>query len=207
MTALVEGRTLAPMASHPQLLFTLPNATTWTVPATIWHLDMPRLPAGGVPGVQLFTFLEPVLPEGGGTLVVAGSHRLLNTGRFIRSKDVKARLKRWPYFRELMAKDATDRSRFVHEVGRVDDVELKVVELCGQPGDLYLTDLRLLHTLAPNAARVPRIMLTQRFWLDATREAAQAGFGWDTPARSAPANLCGETGATSKQGSGGVVEG
>ena len=29
--------------------------------------------------------------------------------------------------------------------------------------DVYLTDLRLLHTLAPNATARPRLMVTQRF--------------------------------------------
>lgn len=179
-----DGEAL-PMSPHAQLLFTLPNATTWSVPATLWHLDLPRLPAGRVPGVQMFTFLETVAPGGGGTLVVAGSQRLLNNGRFIRSKDVKKRLKRWPFFQDLTSKDATDRDHLLHEVGTADGVEVQVVELCGRPGDVYLTDLRLLHTVAPNATRVPRIMVTQRFCPEATRRALHAAFGWVTPTQPA----------------------
>jgi hypothetical protein len=188
IATLLDVREALPMSPHAQLLFTLPNATAWTVPASLWHLDLPRLPDGGVPAVQMFTFLETVAPGGGGTLVVAGSHRLLNTGQLIRSKDVKKRLKRWPYFCRLMAKDTPDRGRFVHEIGHAEDVELQVVELTGKPGDVYLTDMRLLHTLAPNAARVPRIMVTQRFFPDSTRTALQSALGWEMPAAAAAAS-------------------
>jgi hypothetical protein len=45
-----------------------------------------------------------------------------------------------------------------------------VVELCGEGGDVFLMDMRLLHTLAPNASRVPRLMATQRFVLDSIVE-------------------------------------
>lgn len=168
---LVEGRAFAPLTDQAQVLFTLPNANLWTVPHSIWHLDVPRLPSGKPPGVQLFTFLDSVKPRGGGTLVVAGSHRFLNDEGFVRSKDVKRRLKREPYFADLMSKDMKDRERFVKEPGRVGDIEVQVVELHGEPGDVYLTDLRLLHTLAPNATSMPRMMLTQRFMCeDAVKE-------------------------------------
>jgi len=168
---LVDGRTIFPMMDRPQLLFTLPNAESWTVPHSIWHLDIPRLPKSGILGVQVFTFLDTVEPGGGGTLVVAGSHRLLNTGEHIRSKNVKRRLKREPYFRDLMSKDVTDRAGFMQRLGSVDDVQLQVVELYGRPGDVYLMDMRMLHTLAPNASSVPRMMLTHRFLLEECREA------------------------------------
>jgi hypothetical protein len=127
----------------------------------------------------MFTFLDTVAPGGGGTLVVAGSHRLLNESRRISSKQLKKRLKREPYFRDLMSKHFADRRRFIRECGRVGDVELQVVELHGQPRDLYLMDLRILHTLAPNAARVPRIMVTQRFLLEALRDAVYGKAGLD----------------------------
>jgi hypothetical protein len=40
----------------------------------------------------------------------------------------------------------------------------------GEPGDVFLMDMRMLHTLAPNAAHVPRMMVTQRFVLEALRD-------------------------------------
>lgn len=167
-SALVDGRPVVPLSPYPSLLFTLPNATSWTVPYKAWHLDMPRLPDGGVPGIQIFVFLDTVEPGGGGTLVVTGSHHLLNEGIRIRSSDLRKRLKQAPYFADLMSSKSTDRLRFVNEVGYVDDIELQVVEMTGQAGDAYFMDLRMLHTIAPNSLNVPRIMLTQRYLLESS---------------------------------------
>ncbi len=166
---LVDGREVTELADTPQLLFTLPNADTWSVPYSIWHLDMARAPQTGIPGVQMFTFLDTVAPGGGGTLMVAGSHRLLNTGSHIRSKRFKQRLKREDYFRDLMSKDHPDRAELMQVTGKVEDVDVYVIELHGEPGDVYLVDMRMLHTLAPNASDVPRMMLTQRFRLESLR--------------------------------------
>jgi ectoine hydroxylase-related dioxygenase (phytanoyl-CoA dioxygenase family) len=38
-----------------------------------------------------------------------------------------------------------------------------VVELTGVLGDLWLMDLRALHTAAPNPSAAPRLMMTWRF--------------------------------------------
>lgn len=164
VSILLDGQPFSAL-SEAQLLFTLPNATQWTVPHALWHVDLPRFPESDPPGVQIFTFLDTVLPGGGGTLVVAGSHRLANEGRRIRSAEVKKILKREPYFQALFSEHETDRQRFLDEPVPVGDITLQVVELCGEPGDVFFTDLRLLHTIAPNASRAPRIMLTQRFLL------------------------------------------
>ncbi len=168
-SALVDARPVFPMDRHPALLFTLPNATTWTLPHQNWHLDMPRLAEGGIPGVQIFGFLETVAPGGGGTLAVAGSHRLLNQGVRISSADLRKKLMQERYFVELMSNQSDDRLRFMREVGHVGDVELQVVEMTGEPGDVYFMDLRVLHTVAPNTLPIPRIMLTQRYLLESSR--------------------------------------
>lgn len=168
-SALVNARPVFPMDRHPSLLFTLPNATTWTLPHQNWHLDLPRLPDGGIPGVQIFACLEIVEPGGGGTLAVTGSHRLLNEGRRISSGNLRKQLKQEPYFAELMSNKTDDRLRFLREVGHVGDVELQVVEMIGEPGDVYFMDLRMLHTVAPNTLQIPRIMLTQRYLLESSR--------------------------------------
>jgi ectoine hydroxylase-related dioxygenase (phytanoyl-CoA dioxygenase family) len=154
---------------HPALLFTLPNATTWTLPHQNWHVDRPRLPEGGVPGVQIFAILERVEAGGGGTLAVMGSHRLLNEGVRMSSTDLRKKLKREAYFSELMSNSTDDRMRFLNEIGHVGDVELKVAEMTGEPGDVYFMDMRVLHTISPNKLRVPRIMLTQRYLLESSR--------------------------------------
>ncbi|MYE84322.1 MAG: hypothetical protein F4X36_21230 [Gammaproteobacteria bacterium] len=56
-----------------------------------------------------------------------------------------------------------DRRTFLTEAGSVGGVPVHVVELTGEPGDVCFTDLRLLHTLAPNPGPRPRLMATQRF--------------------------------------------
>lgn len=164
---LVDGRAIRVMDPQTQLLFTPPDPSArWAVPHNIWHLDYARLGELGAPGVQMFAFIDTVLPGGGGTLLVAGSHRLLNDNGVLGSKEVKRRLKREDYFRELMNPHASDRDRFMSEPGHVDDVAVQVVELTGDPGDVFFTDLRLLHTLGPNTSHAPRIMVTQRFALE-----------------------------------------
>lgn len=172
--SLAGGRILRPEPNRPQLLFTPPNAPVWTVPHKVWHLDVPRLGEVGLPGVQMFTFLADVPHGAGGTLVVAGSHRLLNDRGRVASKDVKRMLREEPYFRELLAPGDVDRRRFIDECGHVGGIELQVVELRGEPGDVFFTDLRLLHTLAPNASRVPRLMATQRFFRELVLDAREA---------------------------------
>ena len=169
VSQLIDGQKTFSGMDVPQPLFTLPNTENWNVPHSCWHLDVPRLPNCGVPGVQIFTFLETVSPTGGGTLVVAGSHRLLNGDHRISSRDVKRKLQSERYFRDLMSKRADNRRDFLDEVYRDGEVELQVVELCGEPGDVYFVDLRTLHAPAPNATNVPRIMLTRRYFLEALR--------------------------------------
>jgi Phytanoyl-CoA dioxygenase (PhyH) len=172
---LLEGRPFdRGIYKRPQLLFTLPNAETWTLPAG-WHLDVPRLASGEAPGVQLFTFLDAVGPGGGGTLVITGSHRLLNDGRFHKTGKVMRALRREAFFRDLCsgALDGGDLPG-----GAVGDVPLQVVELTGAPGDAWLMDLRLLHTGAPNAAERPRMMATHRFLRADLVAEVSRGFDW-----------------------------
>ncbi|MGH8144053.1 MAG: hypothetical protein ACREU2_16240, partial [Steroidobacteraceae bacterium] len=50
--ALLDGHTFdRTVYKRPQVLFTLPNSDSWTVPTT-WHVDVPRLASGRRPGVQ-----------------------------------------------------------------------------------------------------------------------------------------------------------
>ena len=169
-SALLNGQPVVPM-SHPGLLFTLPNASEWSIPSKAWHLDMPRLPESGIPGVQMFVFINSVQPKGGGTLVVTGSHHLLNEGRRINSGQLRKLLKVESYFDELMSMKSNDRQHFLDEPVKVRGYEMQVVEMWGEAGDAYFMDLRLLHTIAPNANSTPRIMLTQRYLLESAKAA------------------------------------
>ena len=169
---LVSGDEIELSSPIAQFLFTAPRSYVlnhdgqwdgkWEVPRSIWHLDMPRSAAMGAPGPEMFTFMNKVEPKGGGTLVLAGSHRLLNDVEYLSSKNVKKRLKRHTYFRELTGKGDDDRSRFMEEVGNIDGVPVKVVELTGDPGDVYFVDLRLLHSIGANTSDQPRMMIAQR---------------------------------------------
>jgi hypothetical protein len=167
---------------RPQVLFTLPNAQTWTVPSG-WHSDRPRLASGQSAGVQLFAFLDVVGARGGGTLAIAGSHHLLNERRPIRPSEFGRLLRAEPFFADLMAANAaTDspphRADLLHRTGTVGNVQLQILEMTGAPGDVWLMDLRVLHVGAPNAAARPRMMLTFRYERsDLLHEVARA-FGW-----------------------------
>jgi ectoine hydroxylase-related dioxygenase (phytanoyl-CoA dioxygenase family) len=169
------------LARRPQVLFTVPNSDTWTVPHG-WHVDLPRLASGRMPGVQLFAFLDTVEPRGGGTLVIAGSHRLLNDGRALRVKEITRLLCREGFLRELYTEapaGSYDRASLLGQTGTVGDVEIQVVELTGSPGDAYLMDLRVLHTAAPNASVHPRIMVTHRFIKADVMQELTETFGWE----------------------------
>ena len=169
---LVSGDEVEMSPPITQFLFTAPRSYVmnhdgrwngeWEVPRSIWHLDMPRSRSIGPPGPEMFTFLNKVEPKGGGTLILAGSHRLLNDVDYLSSKGVKRKLKRHAYFRELTGKGDGDRSRFLEEIGYIDNVPVKVVELTGDPGDVYFVDLRLLHSLGANTSDQPRMMIAQR---------------------------------------------
>ena len=86
----------------------------------------------------------------------------------MRFEDVKAELARRPFFRDLFSRDATPEDT-LGAVGRADGVDLQVVELVGQPGDVYLMDLRVLHSRSPNTRETARMMMTQRFLLESVR--------------------------------------
>jgi len=174
--ALLGGRAYAVRGAYkrPQVLFTLPNAQTWSLPDG-WHTDSPRLASNSSAGVQLFTFLERVDPQGGGTVVIGGSHRLINEGRHIRPRDLVARLRKDEAFHQMISAKVADSSL---PATTVHEMPLQVLELTGSPGDAWLMDLRVLHASAPNASGRPRVMLTHRFEReDVLHEVAQA-WGW-----------------------------
>lgn len=160
-TALANEQ-LTPLAPGQQILFTRPGSDEWSVPHDLWHIDVPRLGKLGPPGLQAFIFLDDVQAEGGGTLIVAGSHRLLNHAGVVRSKELKQKLAAHAYFRDLFDAGKAARNRPGEMTGSADGVDLKVVELSGQAGDVVFMDLRVLHAPAPNAADTARLMLTCR---------------------------------------------
>jgi len=131
----------------------------WRVPRMAWHTDAPRLPGDASGGIIALAYLDTVRPSGGGTVAVAGSHRLLpGSATRIRSRILKRRLRRHGYFRELWCKDPGRRQRLLRQWRRVDGVDVRLEELTGAAGDVVLVDARVLHSLAPNCLARPRIM-------------------------------------------------
>jgi hypothetical protein len=149
-------------------LVTFPLAgTTWDVPASGWHLDSRGEPDD--PALVIFAHLAAVRPEGGGTLVMTGSHRLTApapqaAGQPVRSAEVKAHLRTLhPWLCDLWSTedDGGRISRYLTEGAVIDGVDVRVEELTGAPGDAAIMHPGVLHAIAPNCLDAPRMMLLQ----------------------------------------------
>lgn len=149
---------------HPQLLLTPPQAVTWSVPYLGWHLDVASPTRDVLPGIQVFVLVDDVAPRGGGTVAVAGSHRLHGPHGGAAVSAHRA-LQADPHFANLFRPSTGDRERFFepHTLG---GVVAQVVEMCGEAGDAYLMDMRTIHAAAPNASKRPRMMVTSRYLSD-----------------------------------------
>ena len=121
------------------MLLSLPNQGEWSLKGLNWHLDISRATAV-LPGVQAFVILDTLLPHGGGTLALAGSHRVRNAQGL------------YPVLRSGAVQDL-----------RQDGVALKVLEMTGDAGDVYLMDMRVVHSPSINATKNVRMMATARF--------------------------------------------
>jgi Phytanoyl-CoA dioxygenase (PhyH) len=151
------------------LLVTFPESTQrWEVPRSNWHLDFPASRSRpGLVGVRIFTCLAELPAGGGGTVFVAGSHRLVQKaardGEHLRSADARMRLIRaYPWVKALCSRDEkADRvRRFMSKGTIVDGVEVRVVEMIGEAGDVVLVHPMILHAPAMNCSSVPRLVLS-----------------------------------------------
>jgi len=131
-----------------QLLLSLPKQGTWTLEGLNWHVDVGSAPLARLPGIQAFVLLDDVLPHGGATLALAGSHR---TG----TRQTAAQ----PPLREVLRK-TSDLETSLRTLG------ITLVEMSGQAGDVFLMDMRLLHTPSINSTKHLRMMATARFYLN-----------------------------------------
>ena len=152
-----------------QPLVTFPSARP-DMPRPMWHFDLPGSDYRvGLPGLRLFTFLEPVTPGSGGTLVVAGSHRLAldiaRKGGPIPSALMRKKLKAaHPWFDEVveMSMDGV-RGRLGAPVV-IDGVPVAVEEMTGEPGDMIVMHPLMLHGLAHNGSDRVRMMAASTVW-------------------------------------------
>lgn len=156
-----------------RLLVTFPHRApmAWDVPPGPWHNDFVPFQAGsGLRAVQLFVLLNDIRPRGGATLVLAGSHRIV-TKYTDQSEDGPhpKRLRQklgsaHPWLRELWAGNADSAvnrvQKFMVEGAELDGVPLRVVELCGQAGDVFVMHCDTFHLAAPNCLDQPRMMAT-----------------------------------------------
>jgi hypothetical protein len=170
VTALVPERPPPPHDDWGGPLVTFPAAGTWRVPADGWHLDDP---VRGAPASRLvlkwLAYLAPVATGGGGTVVIAGSHRLVaewaaqappdDPGRSATVRDAVFGLHPWFAVLRRGARDA-ERDEVLRTGDVVQGVPVRVVDLVGEPGDVVFMHPHTLHAAAPNAADHPRLMVT-----------------------------------------------
>jgi ectoine hydroxylase-related dioxygenase (phytanoyl-CoA dioxygenase family) len=147
-----------------QVLVTMPEGVPWALPHRQWHTDVGFETTPGA--VKIWALLGELEPGGGGTPQVAGSHKVI--ARYLTTTDerefkaVRDRVLRSdPWFRNLTAEE---RSVDPMVPADLDGLPVRVVELTGQPGDVYLTHPWILHSIAPNAAETPRMMRSGFIW-------------------------------------------
>jgi hypothetical protein len=143
MTSLA-GTRLVP-ARDAQLLLSLPDQGIWTLDTLNWHVDISPPKPEQIPGVQAFVLIDDLLPKGGATLALSGSHLLKITGEQA-FRNVRQALK-----------------NLSHTEAQLQKMGLEVVEMSGRAGDVYLMDMRTLHTPSINSSSKPRMMATTRY--------------------------------------------
>src|SRR5262245_2194059 len=154
-------------------LVTFPDTrAAWDVPHAGWHIDWPaRGAARPLFGCKVLAFVSPVAAGGGGTVLLAGSHRLVEravaaspSGTPGHSPALRKTLgAAHPWLRDLWSRTAggDGSARFIRAGAWLDGVALPVVERTGAAGDAVVFHPWLFHAAAPNRARGPRMMVGQ----------------------------------------------
>lgn len=152
--------------------FPIGAAQDWELTDEGWHWDDTLINHFGQcnTGLFIFTLYSEIQPRGGGTLLVSGSHRLIEQfynhlspeDQRLKQKPLKNRFTQsQPWLAELtgLSSESNNRiQRFMEETADVDGVPVKVVEVTGEPGDAYLCHPAIYHAASPNHAEVPRFM-------------------------------------------------
>jgi hypothetical protein len=172
-TALVDQLIGAGAWGEPErwgpALVTFPQSGPWQLPHKNWHFD---LPARGDPdrpaAARLFGFISHVEVQGGGTLVVQGSHELVR--RIVsrspdhdagQSLDMRQQLAGMhPWFAALARPGDGRVQQFMLDGDEVEGVPVQVAELTGRPGDVVVMMPWTLHNFSMNCATTPRFMVT-----------------------------------------------
>jgi Phytanoyl-CoA dioxygenase (PhyH) len=151
-----------------QILFSLPEPGPWVLPDG-WHMDCGfEHPTWPVRAVKLFAFFGEVGPRGGGTMLLPGTHRLVDRYRESLPAPAGAGKENWLRFmrhhpwlaRLLDGAGQPDHGRpLVGAAAEIDGVPVQVVELTGSPGDVVISHLHVFHARSPNTSAVTRLML------------------------------------------------
>lgn len=134
-----------------------------------WHCDSPYdLPVAPLESVQVISIFGDVAPRAGGMQVVERSHRVIE--RVMSGDDVPVKhaarrkliMRSCPFFVDLATPGDPEArvARFMERGEDVDGVQLRVVELSGEAGDVFLVHPRTLHCRPTNAGTEPRFMLS-----------------------------------------------
>lgn len=137
------GSTIRAM-DEAQLLLSLPRKEKDARPTANWHVDLASDRPETSPGVQVFALIDDLDADGGGTRALAGSHR--------------------PEFTRGPGRDDL-RSLLAHEPDPSTErlpPGLASVAMSGRAGDVYLMDMRVLHTPSVNRTSRLRMMATVR---------------------------------------------
>jgi hypothetical protein len=154
---------------QPLVCFPSPDAA-WRIPRQGWHFDGPIDPAPQrKPIGRVFLILEPIRPQGGATLIATGSHRIAMAladaaGVQQSSGDMRKRLQALhPWFAELMAGEPSEArtTRYMERETVVSGVPLRLEEMTGEPGDVWLMHHNAFHGGSPNVLDRPRLALSQ----------------------------------------------
>lgn len=151
-----------------QVLFNLPRPGPWAMHDG-WHMDCGfDRPTWPVHAVKMFAFMDEVAPCGGGTMLLAGSHRLVDHYRSTLDAPPPAGNDHWrPFLRAYPPLGDLLRGATLPDLGRsmvgerydVEGIPIDVIELRGNPGDVVITHLHVFHCASPNTSNVPRQML------------------------------------------------
>jgi hypothetical protein len=168
--AVLEGRPYDKPRDWGAAFIAFPTGAPWGVPTRGWHIDANYMsPLWPARGVKTFALLGDVVPHGGGTLLVGGSHRLVHEWfrdnpppPGARSADMRRLLLAHPYIRDLHGEGGADArsARFMDRDETIDGVTLRVTETVGAAGDVFLVHPLVMHVAAANEATAPRFLLS-----------------------------------------------
>lgn len=160
-----------PPGDWGRALVTFPQSGPWDVPTGLWHWDtVAEWHHDALKALFVVSFVGAVAPRSGGTLILAGSPRLLRRhaaeltpaqrlADHATRRELFSRSRPWLKALTGKAPSPPDRiAAFMTEGAEIDGIPLRVVELTGEPGDMVLCHPAIVHSVAPNCGSQPRFM-------------------------------------------------